>query len=65
MGAIFAVERELWGQGAQERLALRQIHVAPLVAGLERYLREQYGRLSRKGDLAKATNYMLSRRDSM
>lgn len=64
MDAIFAVEREIWGQGAQERLASRQIHVAPLVAELERYLREQYGRLSRKGDLAKAINYMLSRWDS-
>lgn len=64
MDAIFAVEREIWGQDAHERLASRQIHVAPLVAGLERYLREQYGRLSRKGDLAKAINYMLSRWDS-
>lgn len=64
MDAIFAAEREIWGHGANERLASRQIHVAPLVAELERYLREQYGRLSRKGDLAKAINYMLSRWDS-
>lgn len=64
MDAIFAAERGIWGHGANERLASRQIHVAPLVAELERYLREQYGRLSRKGDLAKAINYMLSRWDS-
>ena len=64
MDAIFAAEREIWGHGANERLASRQIHVAPLVAELERYLCEQYGRLSRKGDLAKAINYMLSRWDS-
>ena len=64
MDAIFAAEREIWGHDANERLASRQIHIAPLVAELERYLREQYGRLSRKGDLAKAINYMLSRWDS-
>ena len=64
MDAIFAVEREIWGQGAHERLVSRQIHVAPLVTELELYLRQQYGRLSRKSDLAKAINYMLSRWDS-
>lgn len=64
MDAIFAIERTIWGQSASERLASRQIHVAPLIAELEHYLRQQYGRLSRKGDLAKAINYMLSRWDS-
>ena len=64
MDAIFAIERRIWGQSADERLASRQVHIAPLVAKLELYLRQQYGRLSRKGDLAKAINYMLSRWDS-
>ena len=61
MDAIFAAERVIWGRNASERLALRQVHVAPFVAELEQFLRQQYGRLSRKGDLAKAINYMLSR----
>ncbi len=61
MDAIFAAERVNWGRNASERLALRQIHVAPLVAELEQFLRQQYGRLSRKGDPAKAINYMLAR----
>jgi transposase len=64
MDAIFAAERQIWGWSAGERLAWRQVHVAPLVAQLEAFLRQQYGRLSRKGDLAKAINYMLSRWDS-
>jgi len=64
MDAIFAAERQIWGQDTGERLAWRQVHVAPLVAQLEAFLRQQYGRLSRKGDLAKAINYMLSRWDS-
>lgn len=61
MDAIFAAERVIWGRSASERLAARQVHVAPLVDDLEQFLRQQYGRLSRKGDLAKAINYMLSR----
>ncbi len=64
MDAIFASEREIWGRSADERLAWRQVYVAPLVADLELWLRQQYARLSRKGDLAKAINYMLSRWDS-
>lgn len=64
MDAIFAAERVIWGRNASERLASRQVHVAPLVVELEQFLRQQYGRLSRKGDLAKAINYMLVRWDS-
>ncbi len=59
MDAIFAAERVIWGRNASERLALRQVHVAPLVVGLEQFLRQQYGRLSHKGDPAKAINYMV------
>lgn len=61
MDAIFAAERVIWGRNASERLAARQVYIAPLVADLEQFLRQQYGRLSCKGDLAKAINYMLSR----
>ena len=64
MDAIFAAERVIWDRNASERLAARQVHVAPLIAELEQFLRQQYGRLSRKGDLAKAINYMLARWDS-
>lgn len=64
MDAIFAAEHEIWGRSADERLAWRQVHVAPLLADLELWLRQQYARLSRKGDLARAINYMLSRWDS-
>ncbi|WP_244647594.1 IS66 family transposase [Sphingomonas sp. CFBP 13728] len=44
--------------------SLRQVHVAWLVVELEQFLRQQYGRLSRKGDLAKAINFMLARWNS-
>ena len=61
MDAIFSAEREIWGQSPDERRAFRQIRVAPLVADLKAHLRQQYGRLSRKNEIAKAINYMLSR----
>ena len=64
MDAIFSAEREIWGQSPDERRAFRQIRVAPLVADLEAHLRQQYGRLSRKNEIAKAINYMLSRWES-
>jgi transposase len=64
MDAIFAAERQIWGHNVHERQAFRQIHVAPLVADLEAHLRQQYGRISRKSDLAKAINYMTSRWES-
>ncbi len=62
--AIFAAEREINGRSADERLAYRTVHVAHMVADLEIWLRQQYAKLSRKNDLAKAINYMLSRWDS-
>jgi len=61
MDEIFAAERHIWGKSAAERLVYRQTCIAPLVTGLERYLHQQYARLSRKSDLAIAINYMLSR----
>ena len=64
MDAIFTAERTINGQSAEDRLAYRQVHIAPLVNDLETWLRAQYGTLSRKGDLAKAINYMLCRWDS-
>jgi transposase len=59
--AIFAVERDLNGLPAAERLAARRVRVAPLVASLEGWMRAERGRLSRHADVAKAMDYMLKR----
>jgi transposase len=59
--AIFAVERELIGLPAAQRLAARQGQVVPLVADLERWMRGERGRLSRHSDVAKAMDYTLKR----
>ncbi|WP_431282955.1 IS66 family transposase [Humitalea sp. 24SJ18S-53] len=62
--AIFDAERAINGLPADQRLAERQKHIAPLVADLEAWMRETRARLSRHNDLAKAMDYMLKRWDA-
>jgi transposase len=59
--ALFDIERSINGQSVEQRRAVRQELSAPLVADLERWLREQRPKLSRGNDLAKAMDYMLKR----
>ena len=61
IAALFAIEREINGLTAQERLAVRQERSRPLIAELEAWLREQRRKLSSKSDIAKAINYSLQR----
>jgi transposase len=58
---IFAIEREINGISAEERLAARKTRVAPLVGELESWMRAARARLSRHADIAKAMDYMLKR----
>ena len=62
--AIFDVEREINGDPAEQRLAVRRARVAPLVADLEAWMKAERARLSRGSDVVKAMNYMLNRWDS-
>ena len=62
--AIFAHERAVNGQSAEERLAYRQEHVAPLVMDFEAWMRAERAKLSRHADPAKAMDYMLKRWDA-
>jgi transposase len=58
---IFAVERDINGLSANERLAARKTRVAPLVDGLKEWMRTERARLSRHAEVAKAMDYMLKR----
>ena len=58
---LFAIEREINGQSAEQRLAARRDRSASLVAGLEAWMREQRAKLSRHADVAEAIDYMLKR----
>src|SRR5262249_24166785 len=59
--ALFEIERAINGHSAEQRRSARQELSAPLVADLERWLREQRPKLSRGNDLAKAMDYILKR----
>ncbi len=62
--AIFDIEREINGLTAQQRRSVRQVRIAPLLTSLERWMRDERGKLSRHADVAKAMDYMLKRWDS-
>src|SRR3569832_2549578 len=61
---LFAIERDINGLTAQERLRVRQERSRSLIFELEAWLREQRARLSRSNDTTKAINYCLSRWDA-
>jgi transposase len=58
---IFAVEREINGAAPEQRHAVRQELIKPLVTALENWMRTERARLSRHADTAKAIDYMLKR----
>ena len=62
--ALFDIEREINGQSAEQRFAVRQERGAPLVAALEVWMRTERAALSRHASVAKAMDYMLKRWDS-
>ena len=57
---IFAIEREIDGRTAGERLSVRQDRVVPLIQALEAWMREKRGILSRHDAVAKAIAYLLN-----
>ena len=59
--ALFAIEREINGMTAPERLAVRNERSRPLVVALEAWLRERRAKLSGKSETAKAIDYSLKR----
>jgi transposase len=59
--AIFDIEREINGAPSEQRLAVRQTRVAPLVADLHLWLQTERARVSAKSAIAKAMDYMLKR----
>lgn len=58
---LFEIEREINGIGPEARVATRRGRSAPLVEGLEAWIRTERAGLSRHAPLAKAVDYMLTR----
>ena len=59
--ALFDIEREINGQSAWRRLAVRRERSAPLVAAFEAWMRAERAKLSRHSSVARAMDYMLKR----
>lgn len=57
---LFAIEREINGQTAVHRHAVRQARTKPLVDTFEKWLREERKKLSAKNPIAKAIAYQLN-----
>jgi transposase len=57
---LFAIERDISGKPAAERLAVREERAEPLVAELEAWLRVQHARVSPKSEVGKAIAYALN-----
>ena len=61
--SLFDIEREINGESAERRLAVRRERSAPLVAEFEAWMRAERTGLSRHAPVAKAMDYMLRRWD--
>src|ERR1700686_1928917 len=61
IAALYAVEKDIRGRGADERRAVRQQKSRSLVDALEPWLRAKLALISQKSKLAEAIRYVLSR----
>jgi transposase len=61
IAALYAVEKDIRGRGADERRAVRQQRSRPLIDALEPWLRAKLALISQKSKLAVTIRYALSR----
>ena len=62
---LYAIEAEINGMPAVQRLAMRQARSVPLLAELQQWLDDQRRRISGKAALGRALQYALSRWDAL
>ena len=65
MGEIFAIERQINGQSAEVRLAIRQARSVPLLADLKSFYDKTLERISQRSDLTKAIRYSTKRWEAL
>jgi transposase len=61
IAALYGIESDIRGQGAERRRDVRQARTRPLLADLEPWLREKHRLISQKSKLAEAIRYALAR----
>ncbi|MCX0455069.1 transposase, partial [Escherichia coli] len=59
IGELYAIEAEVRGCSAEQRLAARKVRAAPLMQSLYDWIQQQMKILSRHSDTAKAFTYLL------
>src|SRR6266853_539595 len=65
IGALYAIEEQIRGQGPEERRRVREQHSAQLLADLQRWLLASVRSLSKKSELAGAIHYALARWEAL
>ncbi len=65
IGALYAIESEIRGSPAEERLEVRKSRTVPLMQSLYDCIQGQMNTLSRHSDTAKAFTYQLKQWDTM
>src|SRR6202158_6081877 len=65
IAALYAVDKDIRGRGADERRAVRQQKSRPRIDALEPWLRATLGLISKKSKLAEAIHYVTDGFDSM
>jgi transposase len=65
IGALYAIESEIRGNPAEERLSVRTDRAVPLMQSLYDWIQQQMDTLSRHSDMAKAFTYMLEQWDAL
>ena len=61
ISALYAIEDEIRGQSALERLTVRQARSKPIIDEMKIWLMERLAELPGKGKLAGAIRYLVSR----
>ena len=64
IGALYAIESEIRGSPAEERLIARKARSVPLMQSLYDWIQQQMCTLSRHSDMAKAFAYLLKQWDA-
>ncbi|VCW13150.1 Putative transposase (identified by ISEscan HMM) [Escherichia coli] len=65
IGELYAIEAEVRGCSAEQRLAARKARAAPLMQSLYDWIQQQMKTLSRHSDTAKAFAYLLKQWDAL
>lgn len=65
IGELYAIEAEIRGSPAEERLAVRKAQTVPLMQSLYDWIQVQMKVLSRHSDTAKAFAYLLKQWDAL